>query len=113
MRSLAYFTLWSTTAFAPPSAAPASLMRPMFRMFTAILKPFCRSLSMFSTGTLQSLKNTWRVLLPLIPIFFSSGFSVMPPKSFSTMKAVRFSSSPTLANTVKMSAKPPLVIHIF
>jgi hypothetical protein len=42
---------------------------------------------------LQSLKNTWRVLLPLMPILCSSGFSVMPPKPFSTMKALRFSSS--------------------
>ena len=112
-RSKAYFTDPVTASFAAPITAPPSLMRPMFKMFTAILNPFCRSYSRFSTGTKTSLKKIWRVEEPLMPIFFSSGFLVIPGLWPSTMNAVKFSSSSIFAKTIMTSANPPLVIHIF
>ncbi len=112
-RSVAYATEAVEVRLQPPNAAAANFILPMLRMLTAILKPFCRSLKRFSTGTLQSLKNTWQVELPLIPILCSSGFTVIPGKDFSTMNALRFSSSSIFANTINISAKPALVIHIF
>jgi hypothetical protein len=51
------------------------------------------------------------VELPSSPSFFSS-LPLTTPGPRSTMKAVNFS-PPTLAKTMKRSAKPPLVIHIF
>ena len=56
-------------------------------------------------------KDQGVVLEPLIPILCSSAPDVSPG-CFSTMKALNLSPS-TLAKTTKISAKPPLVIHIF
>ena len=49
---------------------------------------------------------------PCRPILCSSLPELRPPNARSTMKAVNCSPS-TLAKTMKMSAKPPLEIHIF
>ncbi len=74
--------------------------------------------SKFSTGILTLSKYTSAVLDALIPIFFSGGPLVTPPNDRSTMKADILSfTSPVLgsltgvwANTVNISAIPPLLI---
>uniref|UniRef100_A0A6B0UUS0 Putative secreted protein n=1 Tax=Ixodes ricinus TaxID=34613 RepID=A0A6B0UUS0_IXORI len=93
--------------------------RPLFRMCIATLKPSPTWPSTFSTGTGVSSKLTVVVLDALMPIFFSGGPEVTPPKPRSTMNAVmRSFVSPdsiftgVCANTVKTSAMPPLLIHI-
>lgn len=86
----------------------------------ATLKPPPTSPSTFSTGILTFSKYTSAVLEHLMPIFFSGGPCVTPPKPRSTMKAVTLSricpvfSSFTCvcANTVNTSAMPPLLIQI-
>ena len=100
-------------ALAPPITPPHNFILPILRILTAILNPFSLSYSRFSTGIFTSLKNTCLVEDPLIPIFFSSAFSVIPGVSASTKNAVKFLSSSILAKTVKRLANPPLVIHIF
>ena len=112
-RSLAYLTDSVMACFAPPITPAANLILPMFNMFRAILNPFSLSESKFSTGTLTSLKKTCLVEDPLIPIFFSSGFNVIPSESASIKNAVSLSSSSIFANTVNRFAKPAFVIHIF
>ena len=112
-RLFAYSTDCLMAILEPPNTPAANLILPMFKMFKAILKPSPRSPNKFSTGTFTLLKNTWRVDEPLIPIFFSSGFREIPSYDFSTKNALKFLSSSIFANTVKKSAKPALVIHIF
>ena len=80
----------------------------------AILKPFPRCESIFSTGTLVSLKNTCLVDDEFKPNFSSSFPKLIPFfESLGTIKAVRFLSSSILAKTVKISANPAFEIHIF
>jgi hypothetical protein len=94
--------------------AAANLIRPTFRAFIAILNPLPRSDSIFSTGTLVSVKKTWRVDEARMPSLCSSSFIEMPLSgSFSTMKPVMFLSSPILAKTMNNEQNPALEIHIF
>jgi len=105
----------------PVRAAPMP-KRPLLRIAMATLKPAPTSPRTFSTGTLVLSKCTSAVFEHLMPIFFSGGPLVTPPKDLSTMKAVTLSfflpglslsSTSVWANTVKISAKPPLEIQSF
>src|SRR5262249_46231236 len=66
----------------------------------------------FSTGTQQSFRMIGQVEDPRMPILCSSAPTENPGKLRSTRNAVNFSPS-TFANTVKRSANPAFVIHIF
>mmetsp|Transcript_53444 Transcript_53444/g.134320 ORF Transcript_53444/g.134320 Transcript_53444/m.134320 type:complete len:209 (-) Transcript_53444:464-1090(-) len=108
------------SSFMVPLRAATIPNLPLFRICIATLNPPPTSPSTFSTGIFTFSKNTSAVLDTLIPILFSGGPFVTPPKPRSTMKAVTLSfispvfSSLTLvcANTVKISAMPPLLIQI-
>ena len=80
-------------------AIAPSLKRPMFRMLKAILWPLPISPSRFSFGITASARMSGRVLLPLMPVFFSSAPRLTPGIPFSTMKAVKCSPS-TLAKVM-------------
>lgn len=100
---------------------PAIPKRPLFKICIATLNPSPTSPMTFSTGILQSSKYTSAVFEHLIPIFFSGGPLETPPKPRSTMNAVTLSRFlPVLgswtsvwAKTVRISAIPPLEIHIW
>ncbi len=109
LRSRANFTPISRQYFAPPIAPTPSFQRPMLRMLKAILCPWPIVPSTFSIGMVQSSRKSGQVELPRIPSLCSSGPMVSPGAPRSTRKAVNFSPS-TLANTVKRSAKPALVM---
>ena len=87
-----------------------SLNRPTFRMLNATTCPRPISPSTFSTGTLASSRITAHVEEPLSPIFRSSGPTLRPGESRSTMNAVNFSPS-TFAKMMKTSAEPALVMY--
>lgn len=83
-------------------------------------KPCPGSPRTFSTGTCVLSKYTSAVGEHLMPIFFSGGPLVTPPKSRSTMNAVTLSRVPpgavgsgtgVWANTVNTEAMLPLLIH--
>ena len=96
----------------PPHIAP-SLKRPKFSTLNAILWPLPTSPSRFSAGTLHVLqqhRRRRRAVQPHLVLFLAAADT--PGNARSTMKAVKCSPS-TLAKTMKRSAKPPLVIHIF
>ena len=97
---------------AAPTAPAPSLKRPMLRMLKAILCPCPTSPSTASAGTATSSRITCRVDEPRMPSFCSSGPVETPGLVRSTRKAVNRSPS-TLANTVKRSAKPALVMNCF
>jgi len=78
-------------------------------MLKAILCPRPISPSTFSTGTRASSKYSGHVDEPRMPILCSSGPTVNPGVSRSTMKPVNFSPF-TLANTTNTSAKAALVM---
>ena len=90
------------------------MILPIFKEFTAILKPLPLSDNMFSTGTFVSLKKTCLVDDECIPNFFSSSPNVIPLlDSFGTIKPVMFLSSSILAKTINNFANPAFDIHIF
>ena len=80
-------------------------------MLKATLCPCPIVPSTFSTGTGTLSSMSGVVDEPSSPSLPSS-FPLTTPIDRSTRNAVNFSPS-TLANTVKRSAKPPFVIHIF
>ena len=111
--SIEYLTALDKANLDPPMVAADSLILPELSMFNAILKPSFLLPSRFSIGTGQFSKYTCLVEDPFIPSFFSSSPNVIPPKDFSMINAESFSSSSIFAKTIKTSAKPELVIHIF
>ncbi len=84
----------------------------MFSTLKAILWPLPISPSTLAAGTGVSSKERAHVEEPFRPSFFSSGPTVKPGESRSTMNAVKCSPS-TLAKTMKRSAKPALVMNCF
>ena len=99
VRELPYAAATPTVSFAPPVTMAPSLKRPTLRMLKAILWPLPMSPSRFSFGITASVRMSGRVLLPLIPVFFSSAPRLTPGIPFSTMNAVKCSPS-TLAKVM-------------
>ena len=89
----------------------------MFRMLNAMRWPLPTSPSRFAAGITQSVRISGQVDDPRMPSLCSSRPTVNPGIPFSTRKAVSFSSfvpgTAHFANTVKISAMPAFVIHIF
>ena len=111
-RDAAYFADSPMAPCAPPAHAAPSLKRAKFRTLKATLWPLPISPSRFSAGTFTSCRMRGVVDEPWSPILCSFLPLLTPGNARSTMKAVKCSPS-TLAKTMKTSAKPPLVIHIF
>ena len=109
-RSLAYWRATARQSLAAPTEPAPSLKRPMLRMLNAILWPCPTWPSTLPAPTRASSRITWRVDEPRMPSFFSSGPVESPGVLRSTRKAVKCS-PPTLAKTVKRSAKPALVMN--
>ena len=112
LRVAAYFAASPSAALAPPDAMAPSLKRPKLSTLKATLWPLPTSPSTASAGTFTSCRMTGVVDEPCRPILCSSLPVETPAHAFSTMNAVKCSPS-TLAKTMKTSANPPLVIHIF
>ena len=99
VRELAYSVAAPTASLAPALVMAPSLKRPTLRMLKAILWPFPISPRRFSFGITASARMRGLVLLPLMPVFFSSAPRLTPGIPFSTMKAVKCSPS-TLAKVM-------------
>ncbi len=112
LRDVAYFAASARASLAPPEVMAPSLKRPKLSTLKATLWPLPISPSTASAGTFTSCSRTGVVEEPWRPILCSSLPEDTPGHARSTMKAVNCSPS-TLAKTMKTSAKPPLVIHIF
>ena len=111
-RLAAYFADSPMAALQPPVHIAPSFRRPKLSTLKATLWPLPTSPSRLAAGTGTSCRMTGVVDEPCRPILCSSLPLLTPPNARSTMKAEKCSPS-TLAKTITMSAKPPLVIHIF
>src|SRR3984957_12529392 len=111
-RSREYFAACSSAFLEPPMQETPRVWRPALSGLNATMWPRPISCRRFSFGMRAFSKNRGTVELPRMPILFSSAPMVNPGVLRSTTKAENLSPS-TFAKTMKTSANPPLVIHIF